>query len=347
MQNPNRDIDILTPAVRRALMQHNSEYFTLSPAEREAQRAEWAVKTPRDLLDAIYEGAVQDGMTKTAKPHPVLNAEDSNYNNLLSQAVLGAGDDFLAYFMGLPEGETLLTLSTVGDFQCRARGEPNSDSAQDRFDVSLYAEHIRLIDQGDALQYYAMSEIAAYVVFALDDAQTNIIKDVIPYDYKKSADNGKSTPEGGMIFGRTLDAGGYESLHGAMQRAYFEYRMARFVAIQDRFNTYDPVLWVIPGEIDEDDPFQGGAATHDIVFSGSKAMDLVRHRHFLADVHALDAGADFVKEVIAEETEALREHLTKAYEVLLPQHPKGLVPFERKKKIVFSPEALKDLPPID
>lgn len=343
------DMRLLSPVVRQAIMRQAPDYFALSPADRELMRARWAVDGSQTIRHHILiHGLGKSEAEAEAIVDGDLDLSDQellSYNTLIQQA-RGVGVDYFSWNEFLAEDETALTWETIADYD-RASHEFREKCALDDDEAyvvkpyrgRLHAEWARYLEDGE-VRYGVLSTKAHFLTYELEDVASEMIEELVPSKYVPDKNHGR-TDEAGMVeWNMKIDAGGYESLHSAMRKASTEIQSKHLKELQERFWADEkPAVWVI-NQLDLDET--GDEEGRTIVFSGPKAMGMVRPRSFLADCAALAGNIDELRSQIDVEKEIFRKALQEEYDRLQPLHPKGITPFTRKKKLVM-PDGLFEI----
>lgn len=360
MISPDADADlrVLSPEMRQALMRHAPEYFTLSPEDREAQRAAWCVAGTDSVTEAIRKQLLVDALGKTPQEVDAIEADEESLSasetsriNTLMQQIRGIGDDFFSWNEFLAEGETALSFETIGaydradhEFQERALAGEKPDYAPRPYRGRLYAAWARYMIGGE-IRYATLSDRASFIADELESVGREVIAELVPHRYVKGSEHGKTAGDGYRVWDRRLDAGGFEALHDALAKASHKMVSDRLEAWREEaFAAGEageaPTVWLFS---DTDWPDGCDPESVHVVFSGPAAMDLVHPRSFCADCARLAGDLARLKADVEKEKADFRTALRAAHADLAPLHPKGVAPLKRRRQIRIAPAALDAL----
>ena len=346
----SKDIDLLAPEVRRALMLHAPEYFKMTPADREMQRAQWA-HAPHS---GIWEYLVQHVLSKAPDEIAAIKSggrrigiAESTILNTYTQLIHGIGEDFFSWNTLLKKGDTSLSHETVGaharsmnDYEVKAQGEAHPDLDLEPMRSQIRGDWARYIKQGE-LRYGSLYSLSEFVGSQLEEEGRRLAQELIPHKFVSGKDNGDVSKGGMTRLDLRVDAGGYEALYDA----FFSMQMkvmwdqAQSLRIKS-WNDASIDVWEFADSA-WGEAWDPGSST--VVFSSDAAMDAVRPKTFLADCAEHAGEMSSLRDIVAREKEDYRKRLLVGFDELKALHPKGSPQTAKKRKVMISPEAMKDI----
>lgn len=339
MTNPDFDITILPASLRRALMRHAPDYFIRSEAERERRRAEWSINRPDELLDQIR----QDILCGNDDPDAEMSERELTEINTQSLMLTGVGADFFYWNESLCEGQTALSWATIGDYQRSSHDFQQEMIAQETpeyekkpYKGHVYADWARYLGPDQKVRYAVLYDLAHYIYSQMENRQYQIMEELIPHDFVNGPDHGRQAGDDLFELDLRLEAGGYEALYWALSDAATTIVSQHIEEMSERFASRPEHVWILPSENLANDP-QGVV----VIFSNAATMDRIRTRHFLADCEANAGSMNDLTELVVAEVARFEEKLRACHDELVPDHPKGLIPFQPKMK-AFAPSDIID-----
>lgn len=315
------DIACLSQEMHEALMTYVPEYFDLTPEAREIWRScgdetsEHQHSQIRDHLLINSFGISPEDIEKAAADGIMgrldLSPEVNKAMNLEMLTMDGIGADMFYLNEHLPSGQTLLSLNTVYDFDKQDHDTQMVYREPDErftYQGNLYCAWARML-KGGKLKYLIMSTYAGYILQILNNADRDVIKELVPHEYVKGPHHLEKSEDGYIRWDYRLDANGNEDLHNALMRAANLYQKDRFDRISDHhFTAKIAKVWQLDGDQDHDEIT--------VVFSDPEAMKKTRFRHFGADCSAISGDPEELKADCDAEVNAQKDFLSGLYKVL-------------------------------
>jgi hypothetical protein len=332
-------------AVRRAIISVRPDYFSCSPETQERYRAD----LPREDRFRIQQSLLRSLFgIEAATPEEVESATGSfsdAQSLVLNSAMLsltGIGDDFFFLNEYMADNTTLLDFKTVYDYdlddyrhQESARQKETPGYVQRPYCGTLFQRWARL--QIDGVFHYANLYLAAgYLHGRLEDDGFDKIDALIPHTYVPGKNHGKRE-RSGTIFDQRVDAGGLEGQLEELQDRYYRYLADRSDALLSDFDTKASRRVYLLDCSREGDPHV------DIVFTDKTALQAVRFQHLMRDCRSILGDPRELETLLEQERQALFGFLEQAHQDILQNFDPKVVKLRKKRKIIFTDEALNDL----
>ena len=336
---------VIDPALRRAFMRVNPDYFSWSVEAQERYRVNMpekdAFRIRQELLKALFDIRVKtDEELKTVRD-AFGDKEHLVFNRALLPAC-GLGEDYFFLNECLAEGKTLLTFETLYDydyddhcFQERSRQEDTPEYIIKPYTGSLYYRWARLFINGE-FHYASLSMAAGYVYSDIDEFGHEKLAALIPYRYVAGKDHGKRDGKG-TIFSQRIDADGMEPQAEELRRRLWAYLSERYEALLTEFDGQARKVVYMEDRSGNGDPHM------DFVFSDKTALKAVRFRHFMSDCRVLASDGAELDAFVSRERDALGEYMETACRDVLANFDPKVATFRKKRKIIVAAGALKDL----
>ena len=184
--------------------------------------------------------------------------------------------------------------------------------------------------------YASLSMAAGYLYAMIEGVGLDKMRELIPHTYVRGKHHGKREGQG-MIYDMRPDAGGLEAQLDELRDRYYRYTMAHYETLLDDFDAKAARAVYLFERNEDGDPHI------DVIFTDSATLQSVRFRHFMEDCRAIAGDGRALDPLIAQERQAVLDYLDQAYQDILANFDPKLVKFRRRRKIVMSDRALKDL----
>lgn len=342
---PPTGLGALDPALRRALMRVNPEYFAWPLEAQERYRVSMpehdAFRLRQELLKALFgiQAKTEEDLAEISnrfgdKEHLLFNRA------LLPAAGVGEDSFFLNEYLG--ESKTLLDFDTLYEYdyddhcyQEQARKDQTPEYLVKPYRGALYYTWARLFIDG-AFHYASLCMAAGYVYSHLDKFGREKISTLIPHRYVKAKDHGKREGKG-TIFSQRLEADGREAQAEELQRRCWGYLSQRFDALRTEFDGQSRKAVYMEDLSRHNDPHMT------FIFSDKTALQAVRFRHFMRDCRAFVADRAELNVVINRERQALNARLEFTCRDIFAHFDPKVAPFRKKRKIIIADGALNDV----
>ena len=333
------------PALRRALMRVNPDYFTLPVADQERYRVAIPEKDAFLIEKMLLESLFQISIKTKNQRNAALKALTEEQQFTLNKTWLplkGIGEDHFFLNEYLDNGKTLLDFETLHDydyddhcFQQRANQEQIPDYKCRPYRGSLFHSWARLAVNGE-FYYASLCMAAGYIYSKVEDIGYEKIQALMPHRFVPGKDHGKR--EGtGTIFSQRADANGMEPKLDELQRRFWFYLSTLSDSLADQFDREARhSIWLI-------DRSQGYDPQIDFIFSDKSVLPEVRFRSFLRDCRRFPADVADLDICVNKERARLVEDLEKQYQDILANFNPKVAPFKKKTKIILADGALNDL----
>lgn len=189
---------------------------------------------------------------------------------------------------------------------------------------------------GGVFHYANLSLLAGYVGGKLEEFGFDKINALIPHSYVDGKDHGKREGEG-IRFDLRVDAGGMEGQLDELKQRYYRYLSSRNEALLDEFDAKAAKRVYVA------DTSQRGEPHKDFVFTDKTALQAVRFRHFMQDCQAIMGDPSELDELLRQEHQAAAEFLEQSHQDILKNFDSKVVKLRKKRKIILTDEAAKDL----
>lgn len=334
----------IDPALRRAFMRVNPDYFTWPSEAQERYRVNMpendAFRIRQALVKALFGIEVKTDEELDAVSEKFSDEEHLVFNSALLPA-RGIGEDyfFLNEFMG--ENRTILDFGTLYDydygdhcFQERARKEEAPEYIMKPHRGCLYHQWARLVIDG-GFHYASLSMAAGYIYSDIDEFGHEKLSDLIPHRYVNGRDHGKREGKG-TIFSQRIEADGREAHAEELQRRLWAYLSDRYDALLTEFDARARKAVYMEDRSRENDPHMN------FVFTDKTALQAVRFRYFMRDCRALVTDRGELDEFVARERQAVGEYLESACRDVVAHFDPKVATIHKKRKIIVVDGALKD-----
>jgi len=265
-----------------------------------------------------------------------------NWASLLTQ---GIGEDYIYLSEYMAEGKSLLDFSTLFDydyddylFQEEAKKQEFPEYKGSDYFAFQHPSWVRLLIQ-EQFYYASFMSLATYFVDEIDSAGSELISQLIPHDYVDGNNQGKPQ-KGGFLLDMKLAAGGLEGQLEELQSRWYTYQRNRWYALSKAFSELPPAVFMLDQDWDED-PHRF------FIFNNAAALKLIRWQYFLSDSKPLIADFSVMEEQLRNEIGDDMSWLSETHRDILKNFDPKIVKLQKKKKIIMSPRALKDLAKID
>ncbi len=339
------------PSLRRALIKVQPDYFGWPPDQQLRYRV--------DLPDADREALITDLLRAHGHRRPVATAKlESNGRISLAvqhqvnhwlQPLIGIGEDNFSLNEHFAHGCSLLNFETLlaydeddHDFQEEARVRDFPGHVKRPYAGDLHGTWARCLTDGQ-LTYLNLSMAAWYVYGAAESAAIDEVKRLVPHRYVAGPAHGKKTPDGMSRWDQHVDAGGHEGLLDELQRRVRAYESLRSHALLSELkDRAEGSIWFIDHPYPVEPKAQGERNLL-IVFSHPLALANVRFTSFLRDCTALEQPRDELSALEAREVNAMLSFVAEQHDHLLRNFDPKLTTLRKRKKVLFYPNALRDL----
>jgi hypothetical protein len=335
----------IDPALRRAFMWVNPDYFVWPVEEQERYRVSMpegdAFRIRQALLKELFGIHVKSAEEMEAAVDAFTDKEHVALNKALLP-VVGIGEDSFFLNEFLSEDRTLLDFRTLYDydyddhsFQEQARREEVPQYVVKPYRGSLYQAWARLLIDGE-FHYASLSMAAGDVYSAIEEFGYEKLAALMPHRYVHGKDHGKREGKG-TIFSQKISADGMELQVEELQRRLWAYLSERYEALLTEFDGQARKVVYLEDRSRENDPHMN------FVFSDKTALQAVRFRHFMSDCRTLIADRSELDTLADRERQALGEHMESACGDILANFNPKIVPLRKKRKIIVADSARKDL----
>jgi hypothetical protein len=330
--------------VRRALIRVKPEYFSWSPANQERYRMTMSkhdrFRLEQTVLKSLFDIAVK---TQEELETALTSFTDLQYLQLNSTLLLvqGIGEDcfYLNEYLG---DQTLLDFPTLYDYDyadhCfQEQAHKNEDPAYviKPYRGRLYLCWARLFIDG-AFYYATLSTAAGYLYSLIDELGFEVMEELIPHRYVVGKHHGKREGSG-FRWDQRIEAGGKEAQLEELRERYWQYTLARYETLQEEFDS------AAATQIFFQETSQGHDPSIHVIFSDKTALQAVRLRQFLRDCRSKSGDPQELTRWVDQEQRSARSYLEHAYQDIARHFDLKVIRLRKKRKILLSDQAAKDL----
>lgn len=326
----------MKPELKRAIIKYIPNYFTWESKRQEEFRA----TIPRGKYSQIR----QFFMEKMYGLSIIATKEDDVWDSLtdaqhleVNSALLlltGIGEDYFYLNENFADNTSILSFTTLYDydlddfeFQEESRKESNPKYQRQPYYGSLYFTWARLMVDGH-FSYAGLSMLSGYIYEKIDEFGNELIKELIPFEYKTGKKHGKLDGDG-YIYDMVTCANGLESqldeltnrlmlqLHQTYKRLQYEFdNQARHqVFILDTSTLDDPSL--------------------QFVFTDKDILSRIFFKTFMGNCRKVEEqDHSILFRLIEKEKKDVKFFLEEQYEDLLNNFDNKIVKFKRRTKII-------------
>lgn len=353
--NPANGIDSTTglgrwsPELRRAVMVVRPEFFAWSAQEQLAYR----VKLPDEDREALVAALLREhgqrrpaALAKLESRGRVPLALQNRINEWL-QPLSGIGEDAFALNEHFAEGTSILDFETLLDydrddhtFQQEANQREFEGYQPEPYTGALYGTWARVLVEGQ-LCYLTLTMASGQLLDAMEEAARAEIEARIPHHLVPGPDDGKRDERGSIRWDMRVDANGQETLLEELQHRVWDEQSRRRRELGQQFcEQHRGVCFLDDHPWEHGDPNERNLL---VVFSDPDALAAVRFTSFLRDCRRLERPLAELRALQACEAQRMREFVAAQHEDLVKNFDPKVVTLRKKRKMMFHPEALRDL----
>jgi hypothetical protein len=335
---------IISPALRRAIMRAHPDYFRMPVDAQEKYR----VNIPDDDNFIIMQQLIKDLFGLQINNQDDLERVRQDFNlsqqNNINEAILpvwGIGENYF-WLNESFGGKNLLDFDTLYDydyydhaFQEKHRERDFDGYKAKPYRGSLYAAWARLFVDEDFI-YASLYCAAGYIYGELQGAGSEILDALIPHKYVHGKDHGKKET-GGFLHDMKIDAAGKEEQLDELRRRMWEYENNRYDELQNIW--HEEAL----GQAYQIHVSQDGDENTYYIFSDKTALQAVRFRFFMTDFRKIEAEPTLLQERVRVEQKRLQNYLEEQLADIEENYDPKITKFRKKRKIIMSTQALDDL----
>jgi hypothetical protein len=332
-------------ATRRAIIGVVPDYFGWSAEAQERYRATLPKEDRSRIRQSLLKSLFGINTATCADTEAVIDSFDDAQYLLLNCAMLpltGIGDDCFFLNESMAEGTSLLDFETLYDydhadhcFQQAVRQQDDPGFVAKPYRGTHYWRWARL-QIGGVFHYANLSLLAGYVGSKLDELGFDQINALIPHRFVDGKDHGKREGEG-IRFDLRVDAGGMEGQLDELNERYYRYLSSRVEALLVELDAKAPKRVYMVDTSRDVEPCR------DFVFTDKTALQAVRFLHFMRDCQAILGDPAELDELLHQENQAASEFLEQSHQDILKNFDPKVVKLRKKRKILLSDEAAKDL----
>jgi hypothetical protein len=331
--------------LRRAIIRVKPEYFAWPVAEQERYRVgmpdQDAFRVEQAVLRSLFDLKVATPAQLNAALETFTPAQYLQFNSTMLP-LRGIGEDHFFLNESFGDDKSLLDFVTLYEYdyddhcyQEQVRQDEDSTYTAKPYQGNLFHRWARLLIDGD-FYYATLSSAASYLYSRIDDAGFDMMEELIPYTYVAGKDHGKREGNG-IRWDRRIDAGGMEAQLEELRHRFWHYLSARYDALLQEYDGAAAKLVYFHDRSQSPEPQM------DIVFSDQTALQAVRLRHFVRDCRSMLGDPQELEARAARERQATRRFLEQAYQDILQHFDPKVAKLRKKRKIILSDRAVKDL----
>lgn len=341
------DQEGITLAARKGLMVADSLYFAWPEEQQERFRATMGEKArqsvERVLLDCLL--GIKCSSQELADTWDDIPSDKLNIINWASLLTQGIGEDYIYLCEIMAEGKSLLDFSTLYDYDYDDylfQEEANKQEFPAYEGTDYFAlQHplwVRLLIE-DQFFYASFLSLATYILDETKSAGSAHIKQLIPHDYVEGENQGKPQ-DGGFLLDMKIDARGLEGQLEELQSRWYTYQRERWHELSEKFSNLLPAVFMLEQDWD-DDPHRY------FVFNNASALKQIRWQHFTSDCKPLITDFSVIEKQVKKEIADAISWLSENHRDIVRNFDPAIVNLKKRRKIIMSPRALKDLTKID
>ena len=330
--------------LRRALIRVKPEYFSWPVEAQERYRLDMPeeddFRLRQTLLKSLFQIQINTQEQLDDAFDSFTDAQYQQFNSTLLP-IQGIGED--SFFLNEHLGDdSLLDFPTLYDydyadhcFQQQARQEEDPSYVTQPYRGNLFHCWARLFIDG-SFSYATLSSVASYLYSEIEECGFDTMQELIPHTYVDGKDHGKR--EGaGIRYDMRVSANGMERQLEELERRYWQWLSERYTQLLEEFDTSALKRVYVCDRSQPDDPL-----LH-FVFTDKTALQAVRLQHFVQDCRSM-AGEPHELEIwIERERRAAQHYLEQTYQDIVDHFDPKVVRFRKKRKIILSDQAVKDL----
>lgn len=330
--------------LRRALIRVKPEYFSWPGEAQERYRLNMpeadVFRLRQTLMKSLFQIQVDTSEQLDEAFDTFSNAQYLQFNSTLLP-LQGIGEDcfFLNEYLG---DDSLLDFPTLYDydyadhcFQEQARQEEDPSCSIRPYRGNLFHCWARLFVDGNFF-YASLSSVASYLYSEIEESGFDAIQELIPHTYVDGKDHSKREGEG-IRYDKRVDANGMEAQLDELQHQYWQWLSERHRQLSEEFDMSALKRVYVRDCSQVDDP-----QLH-FVFTDKTALQAVRLKSFVRDCRSIAGDQQELEAWIKRERQAAQRYVEQTYQDILDHFDPKVVKLRRKRKIILSDRAAKDL----
>lgn len=331
-------------ALNQAIMRMQPAFFSWPTEQQDRYRLNLPDKDSA-LLDRLLLKSLFgiDVHSKDEQEEVFNNFSDEDHLTYNSTILPFTGIGENSFYLNESLGDkTLLDFETLYDydyddfkFQEKFREEDIEGYQKRPYYGSLYYSWARLNKDGK-FYYATLSNLAGYLVGQIEDAAFDKVEELIPHSFAEGKDHGKAQ-EGGFLHDMRIEAGGREGQLDLLNDRYYQYSLDRSQALAEYYHQKNLKQVFILDNSQSSDPHL------DFIFSDVEALKAVRLKRFIRDCEALKGNSEELAALIAVEKKKILSFIQESYEDIMANYDPKIVKLKKKRQIIISDQAAKDL----
>ena len=325
------------------------EFFAWSAEEQLRYR----VKLPDEDREAIVAALLREhGERRPAalaklESHGRVPLDLQNRINEWLQPLKGIGEDAFALNEHLAEDSSILDFETLLDydrddhaFQQDAKQRDLKAYQPEPYIGALHGTWARVLVDG-RLCYLTLTMASWHLYGAMEDAASAEIEARLPHRHVRGPEDGKRDASGSIRWDMRVDANGQEALLEELQHRVWGEQFRRRSELGQLFcEQRQGVCFLDDRPWEYTDPNERNLL---VAFSDPDALAVVRFTSFLRDCRRIERPLAELRALKVCEAKRMRDFVAAQHEDLVKNFDPKVVPLRKKLKVMFHPEALRDI----
>lgn len=317
------------------------------------EQLRYRVQLPDDDRQAVVAALLREHRERRPaalaklESHGRVPLDLQNRINEWLQPLKGIGADAFAFNEHFAEGSSILDFETLLDydrddhaFQQDAKQRDLEGYQPEPYTGALHGTWARLLMDG-RLCYVTLTMASWQLYGAMEEAARAEIEARLPHRHVRGPEDGKRDERGSIRWDLRVEAGGQEALLEELQRRVWEEQFRRRSELGQLFCDQRLGLCFLDDQPwKHQDPSERNLV---VVFSDPDALAGVRFTSFLRDCRRIDRPLAELRTLEAREAQRMREFVATQHEDVVMNFDPKVVPLRKKLKVMFHPEALRDL----
>lgn len=239
-----------------------------------------------------------------------LSDRDKFIYNIYHQEIRGVGKNRFSLNEHLAEGKSELSYPTLYDYdkedffyQENARAEHSEYKAKTEYQLSCgIGIWIRFFNHEDYFTYGTICTAGQHILWKLEES--NIIEELIPYEFVKGKHHGKEEGKGCFRWDYRKDANGREAELKELQARSSKYLSEIFERLSSEFLAdQEPKAYILERYNEEYDPYMV------VVLNNNESASRIRFTNFIDDINALRSPTEAFEATVQCEIEAYESYI--------------------------------------
>ena len=293
------DLDESYKVMSKLLLEDYSEHFLYQDLYN--SQPIWN-NLPQEVRDSIYLDLINkyhDRHYDSLEEFDKWQTDMSGLNNVNSCLLVLQGYGKNRIWMNDFSRDDLSQYNNLNDyalkdhkFQEEARAKDFKDYVEKPYTGHLYGQWTRMFISSK-FHYVNLWNLGSYIHTEVDNVLTDMLRELIPYEYVDGPEHGKKTECGNTRWNLVVDANGLEEQHEKLQKAMWEYNQEVYDELSMEFLDYTPSTYIIDtSEADEE--------RKDFIYTNPKTLQNITFENIHQDTLDNHGNIILLNEIVEE-----------------------------------------------